>query len=370
MKKGATIMKVMTILGTRPEIIRLSRIIPKLDQLASKHVLVHTGQNKQPFLNDIFFSQLQLRQPDYTIDLPSFSFGGQIGSLFPEVESIIRREKPDRVLILGDTNSALCALLSERIGVPVYHMEAGNRCFDPRVPEEMNRRVIDTVSSFNLPYTRGARDNLLNEGVPSTRIWVSGNPIYEVIEHFRKPIEASDIMDQLKLEANDYILVTAHRAENVDHEPTLRSIIGGLHRIAEELRIPIICSVHPRTKAKLDAFGVASANALLRMYEPFGFFEFVKLQANARCVVTDSGTVQEESCILGVPGVIIRRSTERPETVLCGSSVVSGIDSARIAYCVKLMSARRHPWVCPEGYKDPDVSTKVVNMVLGGLHHV
>ncbi|MCR2804445.1 non-hydrolyzing UDP-N-acetylglucosamine 2-epimerase [Paenibacillus soyae] len=363
-------MKVMTIIGTRPEIIRLSRIIPKLDQLASKHVLVHTGQNKQPFLNDIFFSQLQLRQPDYRIDLPSFSFGGQIGSLFPEVESIIRQEQPDRVLILGDTNSALCALLSERIGVPVYHMEAGNRCFDPRVPEEMNRKVIDTVSSFNLPYTRGARDNLLKEGIPSTRIWVSGNPIYEVIEHYKKPIEASDILNHLQLVSNNYILVTAHRAENVDHESTLRSIMDGLHRVADELQIPVICSVHPRTKTKLDAFGVAIANPLIRLYEPFGFFEFVKLQANARCVVTDSGTVQEESCILGVPSVIIRRSTERPETVLCGSSVVSGIESDRIADCVKLMSAGRKAWVSPEGYLDPDVSVKVVNMVLGGLHHV
>ncbi|MEK3883313.1 non-hydrolyzing UDP-N-acetylglucosamine 2-epimerase [Paenibacillus sp. PL2-23] len=363
-------MKVMTIIGTRPEIIRLSRIIPKLDQLAQKHVLVHTGQNKQPYLNDIFFSQLGLRQPDYRIDLPSLSFGGQLGTLFPEMEGMIRSEQPDRVLILGDTNSALCAVLSERMGVPVFHMEAGNRCFDPRVPEEMNRKIIDTASSFNLPYTRGARDNLLKEGISPTRIWVSGNPIYEVIEHYKKQIDRSDILEQLSLSASHYILVTAHRAENVDNEPTLRSIFDGLRQIADELQIPLICSVHPRTKAKLDAFGITADSPLIRLFEPFGFFEFIKLQANARCVITDSGTVQEESCILGVPAVIIRRSTERPETVLCGSSVVSGVESRRIAECVKLMTAGRKSWSYPEGYIDPNVSTKIVNMVLGGLHHV
>lgn len=363
-------MNVMTVLGTRPEIIRLSRMIPKLDQLASKHILVHTGQNKQPSLNDIFFDQLKLRRPDYSIDLLSHSFGQQVGQLFADLEAIMRRENPDRLLILGDTNSALCAVLSERIGIPVYHMEAGNRCYDLRVPEELNRKVIDTVSSFNLPYTKGARDNLLREGIPATRIWVSGNPIYEVIEHYRRQIDESGILAKLKLEANNYVLVTAHRAENVDEEQNLRNIIHGLQNIANEHRIPVVCSVHPRTKAKLQKFGVASAHPLLKLHEPFGFFDFIKLQSNARCVVTDSGTVQEESCILGVPAVIIRRSTERPETVLCGSGVVSGILPERIAESVKLMMKTRHSWECPEGYMDPDVSTKVVNMLLGGLHHV
>ncbi|RIX52340.1 UDP-N-acetylglucosamine 2-epimerase (non-hydrolyzing) [Paenibacillus nanensis] len=363
-------MKIMTVLGTRPEIIRLSRIIPKLDQLASKHILVHTGQNKQPYLNDIFFEQLKLRKPDYTIGLQSHSFGQQVGQLFADLEAIMRLEQPDRLLILGDTNSALCAVLSERIGIPVYHMEAGNRCYDLRVPEELNRKVIDTVSSFNLPYTKGARDNLLREGIPATRIWVSGNPIYEVIEHYREQIGESDILSQLQLKPNNYVLVTAHRAENVDREQNLRNIIQGLHNIADELQIPVVCSVHPRTKAKLEAFGVDSAHPLLQLHEPFGFFEFIKLQSEARCVVTDSGTVQEESCILGVPAVIIRRSTERPETILCGSGVVSDTQPDRIAECVKLMMNTRHSWQCPEGYTDPDVSTKVVNMVLGGLHHV
>lgn len=363
-------MRVMTVLGTRPEIIRLSRIIPKLDQLTSKHILVHTGQNKQPSLNDIFFDQLQLRKPDYSIGLLSHSFGQQVGQLFADMEAIMRRENPDRLLILGDTNSALCAVLSERIGIPVYHMEAGNRCYDLRVPEEINRRVIDTVSSYNLPYTKGARDNLLREGIPPTRIWVSGNPIYEVIEHYRKQIDDSTILKQLKLEKGNYVLVTAHRAENVDHEQQLRSIIQGLQHIANELHIPVICSVHPRTKTKLETFGIDVNHPLLKLHEPFGFFDFVKLQSNARCVVTDSGTVQEESCILGIPAVIIRRSTERPETILCGSGVVSNTHPERITECVKLMIKTRHSWQSPEGYKDPDVSTKVVNMVLGGLHHV
>lgn len=363
-------MKIMTILGTRPEIIRLSRIIPKLDQLASKHILVHTGQNYHPSLNQVFFTQLRLRQPDYTIQLGSYTFGQQIGCLFPEVEKIILKENPDRILILGDTNSAVCAVLSERLGIPVYHMEAGNRCYDPLVPEEINRKVVDTVSSFNLPYTRGARDNLVREGIPASRIWISGNPIYEVLEYYRKEIEESDILQQLELENKNYVLVTAHRAENVDHEPKLRNIIEGLENIAKELQIPVICSVHPRTKAKLDKFGISTNLPLIRMCEPFGFFEFVRLQSCARCVVTDSGTVQEESCILGVPGVIIRRSTERPETVLCGSSVISGTNPSHISECVKLMVSTYHAWNCPDGYLDRDVSTKVVNMVLGGLHYV
>lgn len=362
--------KVMTILGTRPEIIRLSRIIPKLDQLAAKHIVVHTGQNSQHLLNRVFFDQMKLRLPDHSIELRSHSFGQQVGALFAEMERIIRQEQPDRLLILGDTNSALCAVLGERIGIPVYHMEAGNRCFDLRVPEEINRRVIDTVSSFNMPYTKGARDNLLREGIPSTRIWVSGNPIYEVIEYYRDQIDDNDILEQMKLTANNYVLVTAHRAENVDDEPSLRSIMQGLSLFASELQMPVICSVHPRTRAKLDAFGISDVHPLIQLHEPFGFFEFVKLQSQASCVVTDSGTVQEESCILGVPAVIIRRSTERPETVLCGSSVVSGTAADRILDCVKLMIRAKHDWVRPEGYVDPDVSTKVVNMVLGGLHHV
>ncbi|WP_346768749.1 UDP-N-acetylglucosamine 2-epimerase (non-hydrolyzing) [Paenibacillus sp. HB172176] len=360
----------MTILGTRPEIIRLSRIIPKLDQLASKHILVHTGQNYHPTLGDVFFDQMKLRKPDYSLQLHTGSFGAQIGSLFPQMEQVIKREQPDRILILGDTNSALCAVLGERLGIPVYHMEAGNRCFDPSVPEELNRRIVDTTSAFNLPYTRGARDNLLREGVRPSRIWVTGNPIFEVMNYYKQEIDSCDILGRMHLESYNYVLVTAHRSENVDHELHLKSIMEGLRLIADDLKLPIICSVHPRTKAKLDLFGISAGHPFIRLCDPFPFFEFMKLQGSAACVITDSGTVQEESCILGVPGIIIRRSTERPETVLCGASIISGLQSNRIYECVKLMLQGSPSWTLPEGYTDLDVSAKVLNMILGGLHHV
>ncbi|MFC4077961.1 non-hydrolyzing UDP-N-acetylglucosamine 2-epimerase [Salinithrix halophila] len=363
-------MKILTILGTRPEIIRLSLIIPKLDQYASRHILVHTGQNDDQALSDIFFKQMGIRLPDYHIHHGAHSFGKQIGKMFAEVEEILLREKPDRVLLLGDTNSALCTILAERMGFPVYHMEAGNRCFDANVPEEINRKIIDSISSFNLPYTEWSRQNLLREGVPSQRIWVSGNPIYEVLNHFQESIDKSDILQKIGLEKEKYVLVTTHRAENVDHTLHLKTIVNGLRLVAERTGLPVICSVHPRTRSRLKQNNIDPCHPNLIFHSPFGFFDFVKLQKNARAVVTDSGTVQEESCIFGVPAVTIRKSTERPETVACGSNTISGLDSERIAHCVELMIHSRHSWNCPEGYLDPHVSTKVVNMLLGGLNHV
>ncbi|WP_426446068.1 non-hydrolyzing UDP-N-acetylglucosamine 2-epimerase [Paenibacillus sp. S-38] len=363
-------MKIMTVLGTRPEIIRLSLIIRKLDQLAEKHILVHTGQNYDRNLSDIFFEEMGIRLPDHRIDPASNSFGGQIGTMFGEVERLIRQEKPDRLLVLGDTNSALCAVLAERMGVPVYHMEAGNRCYDRSVPEELNRRVIDAVSTYNLPYTPGSRENLLREGAAPERIWVTGNPIYEVLQHYMPKVDQSDAVTRLGLEPQQYILVTAHRAENVDHDGRLGRIVEGLRLIADRLQRPVVISVHPRTRSKLTQFGIDSRHPLLRLYEPFGFFDFVKLQKHAGCVVTDSGTVQEESCLLGVPSVTIRRSTERPETILCGSNILAGLEARSIADGVELMIRSKHAWPYPAGYQDPDVSTKVVNMILGGLHYV
>lgn len=363
-------MKVMTILGTRPEIIRLSLVIPKLDASSKRHVLVHTGQNYDRSLSELFFEQMRIRKPDHLIHLSSHSFGQQIGQIFSEVEKRIELEKPDRILVLGDTNSALCAVLGERMGIPVYHMESGNRCYDNTVPEEINRKMIDAVSSFNMPYTELSRENLIREGIPARRIWVSGNPIYEVIEHYKEDIYTSDILGQLNLMPQQYILVTTHRAENVDNQHRLRNIFQGLNQVADRLQIPIICSIHPRTRDRLKRYGISGHHDLITFSQPFGFFDFIKLQSNARCVITDSGTVQEESCILGVPSVTIRQSTERPETVVCGSNVVAGLDAHRIADCVDLMIQNQHTWVCPEGYRDPNVSAKVVNYVLGGLTHV
>lgn len=318
-------MKILTILGTRPEIIRLSLIIKKLDLYAGRHILVHTGQNFTATLSDIFFEDLNIRKPDYHLKAEKNTLGGQLGSMFTQLEEIFETEKPDKVLLLGDTNSALSAVLAERMNIPVVHMEAGNRCYDLRVPEEKNRRVIDSVSSYNLPYTKKSRENLLREGVPVNRIFVSGNPIYEVIQHYKDKIDESKILTKLGLETKEYFLATIHRAENVDHEESLKEILSGLEYVAQTYEKKIICSLHPRTASKLKSAVKANLSELIQFHEPFGLFDFIKLQKNAFCVLTDSGTVQEESCLLHVPAVTVRNTTERPETVECGSNVVSGV---------------------------------------------
>lgn len=359
-------MNILTILGTRPEIIRLSLIIKKLDQYADKHILVHTGQNFTATLSDIFFEELEVRKPDYHLKSESTSLGGQLGTMFSQLEKIIEKEKPDKVLLLGDTNSALCSILAERMQIPVYHMEAGNRCFDLRVPEEKNRRIIDAVSSFNLPYTEKSRENLIKEGIPVNRIFVSGNPIYEVIKFYEPKIENSRILEKLGLAEKDYFLATIHRAENVDDEQTLKGILEGLSNVAETYNKRLICSLHPRTASKLlDGFR-DGLHELLEFHEPFGLFDFIKLQKNAFCVLTDSGTVQEESCLMHIPAVTVRNSTERPETVECGSNIVSGVKPEHILKAVKVMINLDTAWPFPDGYEDPHVSSKVVKFILGG----
>lgn len=359
-------MRIMTVLGTRPEIIRLSLIIRKLDQYADKHVLVHTGQNFTATLSDIFFTQLELRTPDYRLRLKQQSFGSQLSAMFGEIEQIILRERPDKVLLLGDTNSALCAIVAERMGIPVVHMEAGNRCFDLAVPEEKNRRVIDAISSYNMPYTQQSKTNLLREGFPSERIVLTGNPIYEVLLHYAPQIEQSDILEQLGLTPRNYILVTAHRAENVDSPEHLAQIMSALNEIAALFGQRIICSIHPRTKSRMEQYMDIDMHPFVEFHEPFGFFEFVKLERNARCVMTDSGTVQEECCIFHIPTVTMRNTTERPETVDCGSNVVSGLKATNIVEAVKIMTELPSDWQCPDGYLATDVSVKVVKFLLGG----
>ena len=358
-------MHIMTILGTRPEIIRLSLIIKKLDAYAEKHTLVHTGQNFTRSLSDVFFEELKIRKPDYYMKIDSFLVGEQLGSMYSSLEKIINVEKPDRVLILGDTNSALSAILFERHGIPVYHMEAGNRCFDLRVPEEKNRRVIDAISTFNLPYTPKSRENLLKENVPVNRIFLTGNPIFEVINHYTEEINQSKVLENLSLKPNSYFLVTVHRSENVDSPVSLQDIFTGLNKIAAIYNKRIICSIHPRTKSKLENLTDFEMNPLVEMHEPFGLFDFIKLQKFAYCVLTDSGTVQEESCILKIPAVTIRNTTERPETVECGSNMISGTDADRIVECVRIMLNQSADWEIPTGYGDRNVSQKVVNYLLG-----
>ncbi|WP_332694866.1 non-hydrolyzing UDP-N-acetylglucosamine 2-epimerase [Halalkalibacter lacteus] len=363
-------MKVMTILGTRPEIIRLSLVINKLDKYANKHILVHTGQNFTSSLSEVFFKQLKVRTPDYVLLNKQQSLGEQLSTMYKRLEEIFLTEKPDKVLILGDTNSGLSAVLAERMGIPVVHMEAGNRCFDLEVPEEKNRRVIDAISSFNLPYTPQSKENLIKEGIPSNRIFISGNPIYEVLEHYKNEIHISDIISELKLNERDYFLLTAHRAENVDHENRLMEIIKGINLVAESFQKRVICSIHPRTKSRIEASSSIHIHPLVEFYEPFGFFDFIKLEQNAFCVLTDSGTVQEECCLFHIPTVTIRKTTERPETIECGSNMLSGIDANQMLNAVQVMVNQPKTWSFPEGYDHKNVSDKVLKIILGGMQVV
>jgi UDP-N-acetylglucosamine 2-epimerase (non-hydrolysing) len=359
-------MKVLTILGTRPEIIRLSLIIPRLDQLC-RHVLVHTGQNYDPRLNDIFFKELGLRTPDHFWGVRSDTFSEQIGGILAESEKVIRAERPDRLLILGDTNSGLAAVVAKRMGVPVYHMEAGNRCYDDRVPEEVNRRLIDHCSDVLMPYTERSRRNLLREGIPGERTYVIGNPIYEVIQHYDSQISQSTILADLGLQAGRYFLVTVHRAENVDIEDRLQELMTALNQVQREYQVPVIVSTHPRTRGRMEAGGLELKSEFVRFLPPFSFFEFISLERNALCVLSDSGTVQEECAIFGVPNVTIRDVTERPETIECGSNMLSGAKPETILHCVRAVLALKNKWSPPLEYKASNVSETVIKIVLGFL---
>lgn len=356
-------MKVMTILGTRPEIIRLSRIIPKLDDLCD-HILVHTGQNYDPSLNDIFFEDLNLRPPNYILESKSGSFGESVGKILSGVEDLLIKERPDRILLLGDTNSSLTAIIAKRMGIPVFHMEAGNRCYDDRVPEEVNRRIIDHSSDILMPYTERSRYNLLREGIANNRIYVTGNPIGEVIEYYSSKIKDSDIFNKLNIREKEFILVTLHRSENVDSDVRLKTILMGLDRIQKKYSLPLIVSFHPRTKDKIETFGLMPENHNIKLIQPFGFFDFIKLEMNAFCVITDSGTVQEECCIFNVPNVTIRDVTERPETVECGSNIISGIGSDSIELCVNMAVSELGRWTPPDEYLKSNVCDTVVKIVL------
>ncbi|MBN1451630.1 MAG: UDP-N-acetylglucosamine 2-epimerase (non-hydrolyzing) [Anaerolineales bacterium] len=359
-------MKVMTVLGTRPEIIRLSRIIEKLDRTC-QHVLVHTGQNYDPNLNDVFFQQLDVRAPDHYLNAKG-SLGEQLGILLAETEKILQKEKPDKLLILGDTNSALSAIIAKRYGIPVYHMEAGNRCYDDRVPEEVNRRIIDHSSDVLMPYTERSRQNLLREGIPGQCIFVTGNPIYEVIRHYDDQIQASTILRDLELAAAKYFLVTLHRAENVDLEERLRELTLALERIQQEHNLPVIVSTHPHTRARMESFGIINQNADVHFLQPFGFFDFIKLEQNAACVLSDSGTVQEECAIFKVANVTLRDVTERPETLECGSNVLTGANAESIIRCVGLVLGQKEGWYVPPEYLVENVSDTVLKILYGYLH--
>ena len=360
-------MKVVTILGTRPEIIRLCRVIEKLDGLCD-HRLVHTGQNFDTKLSDVFFNQLGVRKPDYYMGVKGDSFEEQIGLIIAESGKILRTEKPDRVLLLGDTNSALSAIVAKRMGIPVFHMQAGNRCYDDRVPEEVNRRIIDHSSDILMPYTERSRQNLLREGIAGERIYVTGNPISEVIQHYETPIRQSTILSELGISQHKYFLVTMHRAENVDSSFRLKELTFALEKIQKLYNVPVIISTHPHTRIRMKELGLNPNNFETRFLDPFGFFDFITLERNALCVVSDSGTVQEECAIFGVPNITIRDVTERPETLECGSNMLSGAVSDMVIHCVQTVLDQKYTWRPPQGYLEENVSSKVVKILLGYYH--
>ncbi|QEX32989.1 non-hydrolyzing UDP-N-acetylglucosamine 2-epimerase [Staphylococcus lugdunensis] len=357
-------LKLMTIVGTRPEIIRLSATIKACDKYFNQ-VLVHTGQNYDYTLNQVFFEDLELREPDYYLEAVGNHLGETMGNILAKSYEVLAKERPDALLILGDTNSCLAAVSAKRLKIPVFHMEAGNRCFDQNVPEEINRKIVDHVSDVNLPYTEHSRRYLLDEGFPKQNIFVTGSPMKEVLEEYLYKIEESDILTKLELEPQNYILVSAHREENIDNESNFLSLMNAINDIAENYQIPVIYSTHPRSWKKIEEREF-KFHPLVRQLKPFGFFDYNALQKNAFVVLSDSGTLSEESSILKFPGVLIRTSTERPEVLDKGTVIVGGISFNNLVQSVELakaMEENNEPMIDAIDYKDTNVSTKVVKII-------
>lgn len=357
-------LKLMTILGTRPEIIRLSEIIKKADKYF-EHILVHTGQNWDYTLNKVFFDDLELREPDYYLDSVGNNLGETIGNIISKSYEILEKEKPDALLLLGDTNSALSAIAAKRLKVPIFHMEAGNRCFDQNLPEEINRKIVDHISDINLPYTENSRRYLLAEGFRKEHIFVTGSPMTEVLEINKEKIENSDILERLNLKLNKYILLSTHREENVDKEETFNNLIESINEVAEVYKLPIIFSVHPRTQKKLKERKI-KFNSLVQEMRPFGFFDYCNLQKNSFCVLSDSGTLSEESTILEFLGISIRTSTERPEVIDKGNIILAGIKKDEVLSSLEIateMFKTDNKKVKPYDYLDNNVSDKVIKII-------
>lgn len=357
-------MKVMTILGTRPEIIRLCECIKACDKYFN-HILVHTGQNWDYTLNEVFFKDLGLRQPDYFLDSVGKNLGETMGNIIAKSYEVIEKEKPDAVLILGDTNSALSAISAKRLKVPIFHMEAGNRCWDWNVSEMINRRIVDVISDINMPYTEHSRRYLLSEGADGKTIFVTGSPMREVLGVYEKQIENSKVLEELKLKPREYILLSSHREENIDNEEHFMSLMTAINNISEKYQMPVIYSTHPRS-AKFIEKRQFKFHPLVKSLKPFGFFDYNKLQKNAYCVLSDSGTLSEESAMLDFPAVLIRTSTERPEVLDKGSVVIGGITTKDICQAMDMaveMFENHEPYVMAEDYADTNVSVKVVKLI-------
>lgn len=355
--------KVVTIIGTRPEIIRLSEVIKALDKDTDfEHILVHTGQNYDYELNQIFFDELGLRAPDYYLNCVGKNLGETIGNAIAKSYDLLKELNPDAVLILGDTNSALCAISAKRLKLPIFHMEAGNRCGDWNVPETINRKIVDHISDINLAYTQHAYDNLMREGIDPQYTFITGSPMLEVLNAQNDKIEQSKVLENLGLEKGKFIVVSSHREENIDIEKNFQQLMPAINAVAEKYQVPVIFSTHPRTKKRLEVEGF-KMNPLIRNLKPLGFLEYVKLQENAMFVLSDSGTLTEESWMRHFPAVLIRTSTERPEGVEAGSIVVSGIDKQGIMLAIDTELMRWKFAKCPEHYDVTDVSKRVIECI-------
>ena len=365
-------LKVATIVGTRPEIIRLSRVLTKLDE-HTQHRLIHTGQNYDYELNEIFFRDLGLRQPDYYLGAAGETAAETVGQVIIEVDKVLAQEKPDAVLILGDTNSCLAAIPAKRRKIPIFHMEAGNRCFDFRVPEEINRRIVDHISDVNMPYSDIAREYLLREGIPPDRIIKTGSPMNEVLQHSMPRILASTILTELDLQPFSYFLVSAHREENVDDEPHLEQLIEVLNTLARKYEFPVLVSTHPRTRKRFESQG-AVFDPLVQLMKPWGFLDYVHLEMNAKVVLSDSGTITEESSILNFPALNIRDAHERPEGMEQAAVMLTGLNPERIFQALDILEMQPHGdnrLLLPVAdYSVPNVSDKVVRIIMSYTDYV
>jgi UDP-N-acetylglucosamine 2-epimerase len=359
-------LKVMTIIGTRPEIIRLSECIKACDKYFN-HILVHTGQNWDYTLNQVFFEDLGLREPDYYLNAAGSNLGETIGNIVAKAYEVLEKERPEALLILGDTNSALSAIPAKRLKIPIFHMEAGNRCFDQNVPEEINRKIVDHISDINLPYTEHSRRYLLSEGIRKEHIFVTGSPMKEVIVKNMEKIEKSNVLEELSLEKNRYFVISAHREENIDNEEHFFSLMNAINEVAETYNMPVVYSIHPRSQKMIEKREF-KFHPLVKQLRPFGFFDYNKLQKESFCVLSDSGTLSEESSMLKFPAVLIRTSTERPEVVDKGSIVIGGITERDVLQSIELV---RGIWENgdvfsePLDYEDDNVSIKVVKIIQG-----
>lgn len=359
-------LKVITIFGTRPEIIKLSRLFAKLDQFVI-HIMVHTGQSFDYEINQIFFDQLKIRKPDYFLEVKAETLGEQIAKVIEKGEKVLMKEHPDAVLILGDTNSALLAIVAKRMKIPIFHMEAGNRCFDENVPEEVNRKIVDHISDINLPYSEQARMNLLQEGIPAGTVFVTGSPQREILKYHEKEIEKSVILKELKLTPKKYFVASIHREENVDTKESLAKLIDILNSISEQYQFPIMVSTHPRTQKRLEKFKF-KVHKLINFHKPFGLFDYITLQKNAFCVVSDSGTIQEESSILGFPAIQVRTSSERPEAFDEGILILAGLDKDIVLQAIDVTIKQYEngeKFNIPKAYQDTNFSSKILRLVMG-----